>query len=379
MAGSTYRTAARVLVGLNTSFPDRSAATSGCADSLCDPGGRAEAPAQRPLVAGYSGRLPRLANSTGQHRGNAAAREVVTPMPPPADQPIEEGRVTRRTRNSILVGVDGSLDSCIAAAWAVDVGRQMKASVKAVTAWSDVPPPYDGFLDDGVAELTEHTATVAAQSLLAFGLNDIEVGAAQGPTARVLINAADESDASMLVVGTRGLGPLSGLLLGSISRKLLYSSHLPVVVVPHQATIEPAPLTRVLVGAEHSPVAKRVLSWAAWFCSNVGVPATIAHCADSGCEQQPGHVGRFDGHAHSDIEQVLKPFRDLEVEYSVALTPCDPRFALPDTAARHQASLIVIGTSGAGRFRGLGSTTSYLVRRSPVPLAVIPLSGRGPS
>jgi nucleotide-binding universal stress UspA family protein len=255
----------------------------------------------------------------------------------------------------------------------------MKASVNAITAWSDVPPPYDGLFDDDVAELTEHTATVATQSLLAVGVNDIEVRAAQGPTARVLIDAADESDASMLVVGTRGLGPLSGLLLGSTSRKLLYSSHLPVVVVPQQSTIEPAPLARVLVGAEHSPVAERVLSWAAWFCSNVGVPATIAHCADSGCEQPPGHVERCDGHAHSDLEQMLEPFRDLEVQYSVALAPCDPRVALPDTAARHQAGLIVIGASGAGRFRGLGSTTSYLLRRSPVPLAVIPLSGKGPS
>ena len=94
MAGSTDRTAARILVGLNTSFPDRSAATSGCADSLCDPGGRTEAPAQRPREAGYSGGLPRLASSIRQRRGSAASRDVVTPMPPPADQPIEEGSGT---------------------------------------------------------------------------------------------------------------------------------------------------------------------------------------------------------------------------------------------------------------------------------------------
>ena len=372
MAGSTDRAAAGFLVGPNASSSDRSAPPSRRTDALRDPGGRAGSPAQRPLEAEYSGRLPRLAYFTRQHRGNAAARDVVKPMHPPADQSIEEGRATRHTRNTILVGVDGSSGSCIAAAWAVDVGRRMKAPVEAIAAWSDVPPPYDGILDDDVTELREHTATVAAQSLLAVGLDDIEVRAAQGPTAKVLIDAADESDASMLVVGTRGLGSLSGLLLGSISRKLLFSAHLPVVVVPHQSKIEPASPTRVLVGAEHSPIAERVLSWAAWFCSKVGVSAMITRCADSGCERPPGHAERFDVDARSDIEQVLKPFRDLEVEYSVALAHCDPRVALPETAARARADLIVVGTSGAGRFRGLGSTTSYLARHSPVPLAVIP-------
>ncbi|MGB5167647.1 MAG: universal stress protein, partial [Acidimicrobiia bacterium] len=60
------------------------------------------------------------------------------------------------------------------------------------------------------------------------------------------------------------------------------------------------------------------------------------------------------------------------VEYTVAIAHCDPRVALPETATRDEAGLIVIGTSGAGRFRGLGGTASYLARHSPVPIAVIP-------
>lgn len=378
MAVSTDRTAAGLLVRPNTYYPDRSAVTSGCADALCDPCGRVEAQAQRPPEAEYSGRLQRLAHFTRHPRGSSAARDVVTPMPPWADQSIEEWRTKRHTGSTILVGVDGSWDSCVAAAWAVDVGHRMKAPTKAIAAWSAVPPPYDGRLDDVVAEITEHTATVAAESLLAAGLDEIAVSAARGPTARVLIDAADESDASMLVVGTRGLGRLSGLLLGSISRKLLFANHLPVVIVPCQSTIENAPLSRVLVGADHSPVADRVLSWAAWFCSKVGATATIVRCADFGRERPPAHAEHFDGDVQPGMKQVLKPFRDLEVEYAVALAHCDPRVALPETAARDGADLIVVGASGAGRFRGLGSTTAYLARRSPVPLAVIPCPGKEP-
>ena len=378
MAVSTDRTAAGFLVRLNIPSPDRSAATSGCTRTSYGPGGRVEVQAQRPPEAEYAGRLQRLAHFTRQHRGSPAARDVVTPIPPPADQSIEEWRATRCTGSTILVGVDGSWDSCIAAAWAVDVGHRMKAPTKAIAAWSAVPPPYDDRLDDVVAEITEHTATVAAESLLAVGLDDIAVSAARGPTARVLIDAADKSDASMLVVGTRGLGRLSGLLLGSISRKLLFANHLPVVIVPCQSKIEYAPLRRVLVGADHSPVADRVLSWAAWFCSKVGASATIVRCADSGRERPPEHAEHFDGHVQPDIAGVLEPFRDLEVEHVVALAHCDPRVALPETATRDGADLIVVGASGAGRFRGLGSTTSYLARHSPVPLAVIPFPDKEP-
>ena len=280
--------------------------------------------------------------------------------------------MTRRTQSTILVGVDGSPDACIAAAWAVETGRRMEASVKVVTAWSDVPPPYDSCIDDDLAELNGYTAAVAAQSLLAVGLDDIEVRATRGPTAKVLIDACDEASASMLVVGTRGLGPLSGLLLGSVSRKLLFSARLPIVVVPHETTIKPATLTRVLIGVDCSAAAQHALSWAARFCAEVGVPATVVRCADPGCERPPGHVERFDDRTRSDIAQELKPLRDLDVEYTVAIAHCDPRVALPETATRDQAGLIVIGTSGAGRFRGLGGTASYLARHSPVPIAVVP-------
>lgn len=280
--------------------------------------------------------------------------------------------MTRRTQSTILVGVDGSPNACRAAAWAVNVGRRMNASVKAVAAWSDAPPPYDGDVDEHVAEVGAYVANVSTQSLHEEGLDGIEVRAVQGPTVEVLLDAADESKASMLVVGTRGLGPLSGLLLGSISRRLLFTTHLPLVVVPRQSTLDPAKLTRILVGVDCSGVARRLLSWAARFCAAVGVPATIARCADPGCERPPGYVERFDDRARSDIDQVLKPFRDLEVEYTVAIAHCDPRVALLETSERDQAGLIVIGTSGAGRFRGLGGTASYLARHSPMPIAFIP-------
>jgi nucleotide-binding universal stress UspA family protein len=280
--------------------------------------------------------------------------------------------MTERTRDTILVGVDGSPNAGIAAAWAVELGRRLGAPVEAVAAWTELPPPYTDGVYDLVSEMNAHMVDVASRSLHDAGIDGIEVTAAQGPIAEVLLNTADQSDAWILVVGTRGLGPLSGLLLGSISRRLLFTTHRPLVVVPRRAPPNPQALTRVLVGVDCSPVAQRVLSWSAAFCADLGVPATIVRCASPGCERPPELSKRVDDRVRADTEEALGEFRDLGVRYTVVVAHCDPRVALVDNATSDQAGLIVIGTRGEGQFRGLGGTASYLARHSPVPLAVIP-------
>ena len=280
--------------------------------------------------------------------------------------------MTSHPQHSILVGVDGSPNASTAAAWAVAVGRQTKARVKAVAAWTELLSPNMDPIDDHVAEMNTQTRDAAVEALHNAGIDSLEVTAEPGVVADVLINAADRFDASMLVVGTRGLGRLSTLLLGSISRYLLFTTRRPLVIVPSEPAHGPPRLTRVLVGIDRSSIAHRVASWSARLCADAGVPATIVRCADPGCERPPGHVTRVDDNAKAEAEEVLEPFRDLGVDYDIVVAHCDPRVALVETAVSTRSDMIVIGTRGEGQFRGLGGTASYLARHAPVPLAVIP-------
>lgn len=53
-----------------------------------------------------------------------------------------------------------------------------------------------------------------------------------GGAAHVIAEIANKKGADLIVVGTRGHNPLSGLLLGSVTQRLAQIAHCPVLVVP---------------------------------------------------------------------------------------------------------------------------------------------------
>ena len=63
---------------------------------------------------------------------------------------------------------------------------------------------------------------------------ELETSLLEGPAARAIVAAADARDADEIVVGSRGFGPVRGVL-GSVSHAVLHETDRPVVVIPAEA------------------------------------------------------------------------------------------------------------------------------------------------
>jgi nucleotide-binding universal stress UspA family protein len=137
--------------------------------------------------------------------------------------------------STIVVGVDGSSGAREALRFAVEEARLRGATLRLVTAWHIPPMAYSGgFVVPFDSREFEKNAAAAGEKALAE-LQDETAGlevqrlTREGQAAHVLLEEA--KDADLLVVGSRGHGGFTGLLLGSVSQQCAHHASCPVVIV----------------------------------------------------------------------------------------------------------------------------------------------------
>ena len=102
------------------------------------------------------------------------------------------------------------------------------ARVPIVPGASSVPHARQDLRDCAVADAHRLLARVAADAECPDAEQRVELG----EPAQALIRVADERDALMLVIGSRGHGTLRAALLGSVSLRLCRQAPCPVLVIP---------------------------------------------------------------------------------------------------------------------------------------------------
>ncbi|MGD0810026.1 MAG: universal stress protein [Acidimicrobiales bacterium] len=137
-----------------------------------------------------------------------------------------------RSGRRIVVGVDGSGASRDALRWAAHQAQLTGASLEAVISWEIAPSFYPVPVPSGY-DPASNAKTALDQTLdsVIGERNGLKIvpSVVQGPAAPTLLRAAHGAD--LLVVGSRGHGPLLGMLLGSVSEQCMAHASCPVVVV----------------------------------------------------------------------------------------------------------------------------------------------------
>ncbi|MFJ9012679.1 universal stress protein [Streptomyces canus] len=159
----------------------------------------------------------------------SVGQPLVTHAPCPVVVVREPEPVTQAPPH-VVVGVDGSALSAEAVRFAFEEAAFREARLIAVSAWE---PAHlrDLAVEDAEDEVRRVLAESTAGWREKYPQVEVRHEVVRGHPVRVLSDAAQW--AVVLVVGSRGLGGFSGLLLGSVSQGLMHHAPCPVVIVPH--------------------------------------------------------------------------------------------------------------------------------------------------
>jgi nucleotide-binding universal stress UspA family protein len=148
---------------------------------------------------------------------------------------------------TIVVGVDGSPISRTALRWAVQEAKLRGCTVEVVLAWhvdyAMVIGPMSATIAAGIDrdEVREGHRLVLDEMVAEAG-PEVRAVLAEGDARDVLVEASER--ASLLVVGSRGAGPVREALLGSVSSYCVRHARCPVLVMrePKPEHVEPKPV-----------------------------------------------------------------------------------------------------------------------------------------
>jgi nucleotide-binding universal stress UspA family protein len=201
----------------------------------------------------------------------------------------------------------------------------------------------------------------------------------QANPVQALVEAS--SDASMLVVGTRGRGGFASLLLGSVSTGCVHHAKVPVVVIDDIGGLPGC--GDVVVGVDDSKGAAAALWWAASEAGRLGVRLTVVHGRENQDAMPPGGLAFSELHRTEFLASAQRLMVDMVdqakagLEHPPAEVELRPVELTAPEALLHEAKgagLLVVGSRGRGGFAGLilGSVSQQCVHHAPCPVAVIP-------
>lgn len=299
---------------------------------------------------------------------------------------MTETTPSQHDRHGMVVGIDGTDASIAALEWAA-ARTGCFGPIRPVHSWDYpisvwAPSPLGPGVAPPVAEMAA-AAQEAAEKCLNELDDDIPREApvvVHGEAGVVLVEAA--GDAELLVVGTRGRGPVRANVIGSVARHCADHTPVPLVIVPHRDALVPTgPSERIVVGVDGSENSTAALRWA------VKNAAPGSNVTAISAWQTPVDgpilygVNRFDlralrAAAEATVNEAAdKVCAELGIDatrITREIAEGDPRWVL--LSRSEVADLLVLGQRGRTGLPHffLGSTTTALVHRPHCPTAVIP-------
>ncbi|GGU50446.1 universal stress protein [Lentzea flava] len=281
----------------------------------------------------------------------------------------------------VVVGVDGSSSALAAVRWAAADCARHHTPLRLVHGYSLPTRGYPEIVLTGnevrraIEEQAQDwlTEAVAAARAVAPGV-EVTTEVVGDAVNHLLIE--ESRDARLMVLGSQGLGNVTGLLVGSTALALASHGKCPLVVV-RGAEVPGGP---VVAGVDGSPTSEAALAFAFEAASMRECPLTVVMCwqdfmVESAYTATPLTVdwGQVESEEQRLLAQRLAGWQEKYPDVPVHRVVVRDRPVRALMRYGAEARLVVVGSHGHGGFAGmlLGSTSQALVYNAPCPLAIV--------
>ena len=293
---------------------------------------------------------------------------------------------------AIVVGVDGSRASLHALDWAAREAAARHRPLRIVHAFQWpltnelMGPPAVGPPDAGLQHAAERVLAAAADRARAAAPTlAVSTDLSAEMPAAALIEASHDAD--LLVVGNRGLGGFTGLLLGSVGVQTAAHAACPVIVIRdndshsddgHGRTGAGPAAGQIVVGVDDSDLSSLAVDFAFTHAALHGMGVVAVHASPRTPFAAPGGSRDAGSDARHEIlarilAEALAGYRDKYPDVPVQERLVHGRPAAALVAESAGAALTVLGSRGRGGFTGLllGSTSQSVLHHASSPVAIV--------
>ena len=280
----------------------------------------------------------------------------------------------------ILLPTDGSEDAIRATEAASDLARRCGAELHVVHVWHDVRGFAHDFVKRELRRQGQDILDEQVEKIRASGGEVTKAYLRKGRTSNEVIALCKEIDAGLLVVGSRGLGTVRRLLMGSQSEEIVHHAQVPVLVLTGAENFWPP--ARIVIGEDFSDDARKAGELAAGLGKLYGAKGLLVYSHPDLPEVPPGEARSAVQHLTEMRERDKSMLEDragdlekmLGSRPEILVSGGYPASVLLEASQEVQPSLVAVGSRGlAGLIRTrLGSVSTKVVPAARGPVLVYP-------
>ena len=275
--------------------------------------------------------------------------------------------------STFIAGYDGSDGAREAVRFAVRLAGALGADVHAVTGYAVPRHNFGKGASDGAEAALADDSRAEADLMLA-DLDEAGLSARSvrpGEPAQALIEAADDADADLIVVGTHEAEGLQRLKLGSTAERVVHGAPCAVSIVP--AGSSPGELATVAVAYDGREAAQTALQYGVALAQALKARLVLIAAVEPGTRYEVGQDDERYHAAVTDETDAAAKALPAELDVEVRIVSGDAGEAIV-ASCEDNVDVLVAGSRAYGPLRAtlVGAVSHHLARHATCPVIVVP-------